>query len=293
MTYIFYNPLSNNKNGKRDLIKITELLAIKEVSFFDVTKDEHVRQKLLNLTSEDSAVIAGGDGTLHHFVNMLYDGAAALPAIRARLFYFPAGSGNDFMHDVADSKEKKLIELKPYIENLPAITLNGKTFHFINGIGVGLDGWSCAEAQKQLNKKSDKAINYTMIAVRGLLYAYKPVNATVVVDGILHRYKDIWIAPAMNGKYYGGGMKVAPKQNRLNKERTVTFIAAHNIPRLRAYTIFPEFLTGTYIRHTKYVDVMPAKDITVTFDTPVSLQIDGEPFLHITSYTVTTNSVKQ
>lgn len=286
MTYIFYNPLSNNKKGKRDLVKITELLNAKEVSFFDVTKEENIARLLLDLSSDDIAVIAGGDGTLHRFVNSIYGDSQTLPNIRAKLFYYPAGSGNDFMHDVTNSKEKELIELKQYIENLPSVTINGKTSHFINGIGVGIDGWCCAEALKQLKTKSDKPINYTALALKGLFYAYKPVGATVVVDGILHRYKGMWLAPAMNGRYFGGGMKVAPNQDRLNKEHTVSFIAAHDISRLRAFTFFPEFLSGKYIRHTQNVDVIPAKEITVTFDKPVSLQIDGEAFLNIASYSV-------
>ena len=34
-------------------------------------------------------------------------------------------------------------------------------------------------------------INYTGIAIKGLLFNFKPKNATVTVDGIRHEYKKV------------------------------------------------------------------------------------------------------
>ena len=285
MTYIFYNPLSNNKKGKSDSEQAEKLIQDKEISYFDITAAT-AKDLLTGLKENDTAVICGGDGTLHHFINALYDECGSADAIKANLFYYPTGSGNDFMHDVAGKNEKKLIQLRPYITDLPSVTINGKKSHFLNGVGAGLDGWCCSEVERIRRKKADKKINYTPIALRGLLYAYKPISANVIADGVEHRYTGVWILPAMNGRFFGGGMKVAPDQDRLNKEHTVSFIAAHSISRFNAAPIFPEFLTGKYVRHKKYVDIIRAKEISVTFDQPVTLQIDGEAIPGITSYQI-------
>ncbi|QTQ16859.1 diacylglycerol/lipid kinase family protein [Treponema parvum] len=285
MIYVFYNPLANNKKAKKDLSLIASLLTENDVSFFDVTQEKNVKSLLVGLSPNDTAVIAGGDGTLHRFVNMIYDDFGSPSSIHAKLLFFPSGSGNDFMHDIHHSKEKKLIDLKKYIENLPSVSINDKIHHFINGTGAGLDGWCCYEAEKS-RQKNGKPINYTLIAAKGLLYAYKPFSATAVVDGIPHRYNDIWLISSMNGRYFGGGMKVAPEQDRLAKDKTVSFVAAHSLKRRQTFRIFPEFLSGKYVRHKNYIDVIPAKKITVTFDNPVTIQIDGESFPNVTSYSV-------
>ena len=290
MIYVFYNPLSNNKKGGEVFYKVKSLLQEEkcnyECSAINILEVKDIKATLTEPCQSDKIVICGGDGTLHHFVNDIYNAFGGPQAIKAELLYYPAGSGNDFMHDVAGKNAKNLIPLRPYITDLPAVTIKGKVYHFINGIGVGLDGWCCSEVERIRSKKGDKPINYSPIALRGLLYAYKPVSATVVTDGVSHRYSGVWIAPTMNGRYFGGGMKVAPEQYRLNKEHTVSFIAAHSITRLKAFPIFPEFLSGKYIRHKKYVDVIKAKEITVTFDEPVTLQIDGEAMSNVAGYHV-------
>ncbi len=286
MTYVFFNPLSNNKQGEKAFSEVQSLLKNEQCISLNTLEIPDMKAQLTEPEANDRIVICGGDGTLHHFVNDIYDSFGGPEFIKAELLYYPSGSGNDFMHDVAGKNQKRLIQLRPYITGLPSVTINKEVRHFINGIGVGLDGWCCSEVERIRSKKGDKPINYTPIALRGLLYAYKPVSATVITDGVRHRYSGVWIAPTMNGRYFGGGMKVAPNQDRLNEEKTVSFIAAHSISRLRAFPIFPEFLSGKYIRHTKYVDVIKAKEITVTFDEPLTLQIDGEAIANVSSYHV-------
>ena len=46
---------------------------------------------------------------------------------------------------------------------IPEVTVEGKTYRFINGIGFGIDGYCCEEGDSQ-RAKSDKKINYTVIA---------------------------------------------------------------------------------------------------------------------------------
>ena len=59
-------------------------------------------------------------------------------------------------------------------------------------------------------------INYAGIAIKGLLFKYKPRNAVVTVDGVTKTYKKVWLSPTMQGRYYGGGMIPTPNQGRLS-----------------------------------------------------------------------------
>ena len=123
-------------------------------------------------------------------------------------------------------------------------------------------------------------------AIKGLLYAFKPVTATVVVDGKETKFKKTWIAPTMYGRFYGGGMMPTPDQKRNAEEREVSLMVFHGSGKLKTLLIFPSLFEGTHIEKKKHVSILQGKRITVAFDRPASLQIDGETVLNVTEYTV-------
>ena len=90
----------------------------------------------------------------------------------------------------------------------------------------------------------------------------------------------------MNGRYYGGGMMAAPDQDRL-KNDTVTTVLMYGKGRLRTLMAFPTIFKGEHVNHTEQVEVIKGRDVTVKFDQPTALQIDGETVLDVTEYRVT------
>ena len=190
--------------------------------------------------------------------------------------------GNDFWNDVKGSVKDELLLVNKYLEKLPVTIVDGKEYCFVNGVGYGIDGYCCEEGDRQ-RALSDKPINYTSIAIKGLLFKFKSRTAKITVDGVVHEFKNAWLAPVMNGKFYGGGMKVAPDQDRLNKERTLTCVVMYDKIPLHALMIFPKIFKGELVNETKHVSVFTGKDITVEFDQPCAMQIDGETFLNISS----------
>lgn len=279
MVHILYNPLSGSGKGFDRVQALREQLRDKELNFCDIREVKDYATFFAGIGAEDTLVIAGGDGTLNKFVNF-----TAELIYPANLFYYAMGSGNDFRQDVAPGEEG-LIPLGEYIKDLPTVTVNGKTYRFLNGIGYGIDGY-CCEVGDRLAKKSDKPINYAGIAIKGLLFHYKPTKATVTVDGKTATYEKVWLAPTMNGRYYGGGMDIAPAQDRLNKAQTVSTVVLHGSGKLKTLIVFPSIFKGEHIKHTEMVAVMEGHEMTVKFDRPVALQIDGELVLNVTEYTV-------
>ncbi len=280
MIRVLYNPLANNKNGKAEAEKLKETYG-DGISFEDVTKISDI-SAYIAASGDDTIVLAGGDGTINRFACDVY---GKLP--EKKILYYPAGSGNDFYNDVKDSAEREngLVILNPYITDLPTVTVNGITQPFVNGIGYGIDGYCCEEGDKH-RERSDKPVNYTSIAIKGLLFHFKPVNAKVTVDGKTYEFKKVYLAPSMNGRFYGGGMMIAPAQDRLNGEHSLSVVLYYGASKLKTLMVFPSIFKGEHVKHTEMVEVITGHDITVEFDRPTALQIDGETIVGVTSYTV-------
>lgn len=275
-TYIFYNPMAGNGQCAADAAKLQAAQGPAAV-LCDMTKAETYAVTLFQMQREDRLILCGGDGTLNHFVNLIGDTALPCP-----VYYCPMGSGNDFAHDLGYGKGERPFPLGDCLEDLPVVRVKGREYRFLNGIGYGIDGYCCQEGDRL--RGTGKKINYTAIAIRSLLFRYKPTRATVTVDGMTRSYEKVWLAPTMVGRFYGGGMMPTPDQDRHDKTR-LSVMVFHGSGKLRTLMIFPGIFKGTHTKHTKQVEILTGQTITVTFDRPTALQIDGETILDVTSYT--------
>ena len=278
-TYVLYNPLSGNGRGEEDA-RLLEVVLPKPVFFFDMTKITNYSAFLNGLEPNGCIIIAGGDGTLNRFVN----DTAGIDILQ-EVLYFPIGTGNDFAREFGKQEYGDPFPVSEYLNELPTVEVKGKKYYFLNGVGFGLDGYCCEEGE-QLRKIPDKKVNNTAIAVKGLLFRFAARNATVTVDGRECAYNKVWLASAMYGKYCGGGMIPAPEQDRENPEKTRSVMVFHGAGRLRTLRVFPSIFKGTHVKHKSMVTIHTGHEITVEFDRPTPLQIDGETIPNATSYTV-------
>ena len=276
--YILYNPLAGNGTCEDRLSSLDSLYP--DAKKIDITKIESYSELFASFSADDVLIIAGGDGTLNHFVNNI-DGIE----IKNQILYFASGTGNDFLRDVKGVDCDKPIPVNEYIADLPIVEVNGKKYRFINGIGFGIDGYCCEEGDK-LKEKSDKPVNYTAVAIKGLLFHFHPTRAHVTVDGETFDYKKVWIAPTMNGRFYGGGMMPTPAQDRLDSDKKVSLMVWHGGNRLSTLMAFPAIFKGEHVKNAKHIDIHSGHEITVEFDRPTALQIDGETVVGVTSYKV-------
>lgn len=275
MVYILYNPKAAGGQGDA-FAKEAQSKQSQETKLMNVIGME-MRAFIESLTAQDTVILCGGDGTLNHFVNDTY--GCDFPC---NIYLYKSGTGNDFLRDVEDKIKDNMLLLNEYIENLPTVTANGKTYRFVNGIGFGIDGM-CCEVADELVAKGKKA-DYTMISIKLLLHGYKCPNATVTVDGKKYNFKKVWLASGMNGRYYGGGMKVVPDQDRLGDKLSTCII--YGSSKLKTLIVLPKLFKGEHLKHTKMVSAFSGKEITVEFDIPTAMQIDGETIKGVTSYTI-------
>ncbi len=287
MTYhVLYNPHAGNENGLAQAKTLSAIFTNDILDFVDMTKITDYADFFVKTPFEDKIILTGGDGTLNRFINTCNENNALDKALSHEILYFAAGSGNDFLRDVASGNTEKPITVNKYFENLPTVEVKGKKYLFLNGIGYGIDGYCCEEGDA-LRGKSTKTVNYTSIAIKGLLFHYKPTGATITVDGVQHTYKNVWLAPTMNGRFYGGGMIPTPQQDRLAEPKTLSVMVYRSKSKIKALMLFPSIFKGKHVKNTKVVDVFSGKDIKVEFDRPTPLQIDGETVTGVTSYRAT------
>lgn len=262
--YILYNPYAGNGGCKEDA---KGLAAVYDDSvIINMSRINSYQTFFEGLEPDAEVIICGGDGTLNRFVNGTKDAEVNTP-----VFYFAAGTGNDFARDLGHGfHDAPDYRIDSYIKELPSVTVNGKTSFFLNGAGYGVDG-ACRERER--GKKE-------------LPIHFKPRSARITVDGAGYTYEKVWVALTLKGRFYGGGLMPALQQDRRNTERKVTLMVLYGCGRLRAMRIFHSFLRGKHIKYKKQVSVLEGKEITVEFDRPAPLQMDGEAVLDAASYTV-------
>lgn len=280
MNYLFFNPSAKNGKAAEDLQLIKKTLDGQDVEIYAVTDIDDYVSVIDKIQPEDIVYIVGGDGTLNRFIN-----DSTNLRILGDIFFYSAGTGNDFKHDVDPDNSLYRIRLNDYIRNLPTVTVGGVTYKFINGVGFGIDGYCCEEGDRQ-RAAGRQEINYSAIAVKGCLFRFKPYGADITVDGETRHYNKVWLAPTMFGRYYGGGMKVAPEQDRNNPQHTVTSVVIHGTGRLKTLIRFAKIFSGEHTKYTDMVDIRTGHEVRVVFDRPCALQIDGETVKNVTEYTV-------
>ena len=274
---LYNNAAGGHEAGPKACVAEVEKLQGK-IKMANLENFEGHKELVESLGEDDVIVICGGDGTLNHYINALrgvdYDN---------QVLYYPGGSGNDFFHCVKGDCTPALIGVTHLVKGLPTALIKGKEYTFINGIGYGIDGYCCEVADKQ-REKGKTEINYTAIAILGVLFFYKPSGVTITVDGVEHRFENAWLAPTMNGRFYGGGMMPTPEQKRNSGELSV--MVFHCKSKLRLLTIFPSLFKGEHVKHPKYVSVLKGKEITVKYDVPKPLQVDGETIVDVPECTM-------
>lgn len=272
--WILYNPLAGGGRGE-DEAKVLETILPRPYTYYDMTAITNYAAFLSQMEAEDYLILAGGDGTLNRFANDTAD-----LKIDRKIFYYPIGTGNDFARDMGKAPYDPPFPVQQQLTDLPQVRVGEKTYRFLNGVGFGIDGY-CCQIGDQKREKGEK-VNYAAIAVKGLLGGFAPRKAQVEVDGKSYTFSNVWIAPTMCGRYYGGGMMAAPEQERGSD--TLSLVLFHTAGRLRTLLAFPGIFKGEHIKHKRQVTVLTGREISVEFDRPTPLQIDGETIRDVTSY---------
>ncbi len=266
MDILIYNPLSRNGKNEKFIQKIIDHLKKNgnAVVSYNILAIDDVEAFASGCNDDDRIIIVGGDGTINHLANRIYD-----LKFKQDLFMYQAGTGNDFIRSL--KTKLKIVPIKKHIKKLPKVFYRDTSRYFLNGIGAGLDGYVGHLVNTSVHKKNK--INYFRHAFEGFA-KFKPISAEITIDGKTWREGRVWLASMMNGPYYGGGMKVAPNADRTKPD--LHLVILKDIPKWLLIMIFPTIYLGWHLIFKRFVKVYVGKEISVQFDKPTYLQIDGD-----------------
>lgn len=265
---VIYNPNYYNGNGFKEA-KILEELFKKNYYNFSTVRFISIYQ-IPNLSNflentKKRVVLSGGIGTLNFFINH----TDHVHDYNREILYFRGDSKNSFFSDI-NLECGDYVELNKFLENIPYTVMGEDKQFFINSCGCGLDGSVCKRSN-ELSLKN-RRIEYLKLLKKELL-KYETSKAIINVDGHEMKFDDCLITALLNGRFYGGGLKVAPDQDRLADYLSV--FAIHDVDKKK---LLHE------IKHADGYDITPIKDnitvlkgneITVSYDKPKLLQLDG------------------
>jgi len=276
---ILYNPAAAHGNGLSSAKEIEKYLTDGQFVYEDIMKLTNFYDYLQNTTAEETVVFTGGDGTLNFVFNDLYKKENLKD-----VYYFAAGTGNDFLNDLGLTKDAGPFKINEYLLGLPEVIVKGEHLRFLNGVGFGMDGYCCEENDRL--KSIGKHKSYGQIAFEGVLGKYKRTKAVIIVDGETQEFTKVWMVPTMFGSYYGGGFNMIPEQDRKNPDHLVTAMVIHGVSRFLAVFLFLLVKAGKGSWFPKYIWKKAGREVKVSFDQPKAFQIDGETRVNVLEYEV-------
>ena len=218
---------------------------------------------------EKVIVAAGGDGTMNAIVRGLADTETALGML-------PTGTMNVFARELGIPFEELSDSLRviddAMIEEVDLFRANEHPF--LQMAGVGFDAQVIHETSWE-SKKAFGPLAYLFSAVKVL--GAKPPEMTVTTDDG-RVYKGVCVL-AGNGALYGGQIRLFTKASNTDGHLDVL------IYRESGYRLIRDSLEGVVRGDTEKfgesVDYIQAKEITVTCDRKVPVEVDGD-FAEIT-----------
>ena len=269
MDLILYNPLSKNSKSNVQTHKLVRQYKINKIPFRlkSILKINDIKEYLNKKKEIDKVILLGGDGTINHFINDTVD-----YNFSQDIFLKPNGSGNDYMRSLKGNDEKS-----QYI--FETVYDTGFKTHFINSTGMGVDGFVGYLVDQNVNKG---VLGYFKSTIKAIIQ-YIPEPLKITIDGEVHKFEKAYLVVMGNGKYFGGGMKVAPYGDITDEYLDV--IVAHSCGKLKLILIFLTIYMGKHVKFTKNIFYKKAKNVIAEYNTPQITQADGENYYDITTIT--------
>jgi len=154
--------------------------------------------------------------------------------------------------------------------------VHGRYFVTIATVGFG------GEVAQQVNDWSDrlppalkKRMPGPVIYLAGILkmlVVYNPVDMEIRMNGAVRRQR-LFMLGVGNTFRAAGGMRLCPGASP--DDGLFEVIPIGNVTKLEVLRLLPKTFSGQHVNHPK-VDVESAATVTVTSETPLTVQADGE-----------------
>ncbi len=268
MTHLILNPVAGSGKTVKLLPQIKHELELRKIEFviWETKKPMDAKRLAAKACAEGTELIicVGGDGTLHEVISgMVYSNVS--------LGIIPAGSGNDFIASIGISHKASLHEHLNRIFSdkiKPIDVIKSGEFYFVNVGSIGMDAEIANKAVglKRVFKRYAYLVS-TVITV----FKFKNFDANIMVDDKKISGKCTLIAAA-NGKYYGGGFKIAPSASA--NDGLITLCVVKNFNMLLKLLLFPLVIIGLHTK-LKGIEFYTCKKVVVSYENTVNVNYDG------------------
>lgn len=271
MELLLYNPLSKQHTSNTQTYTLVRYYRKHNIPFIlkNIIRIPDIKKYLAYKTHIKKIIILGGDGTINHFINNMVHAIDTTPEIYIK----SNGTGNDFLRTLKHNDTNPQYIMQNTFDN-------GEIKYFINGTGMGLDGYVIHRIHQSEKKGKWRYMLHTLQA----LMEYVPDTLMVNIDGIPYEFHNTYFITLNNGKFFGGGMKISPDATL--DDEYLDIIIVHSINKWLLLPVFFSIYFGLHTTLKKYVFHTKGKHITAHYSKPNISQSDGEMITGVTSINV-------
>lgn len=244
MKYYVYNPFSNNK------LDMKLFSNLNQSCLFDSTNKQRMNELKSILKKNDIIYIIGGDGTINYLLNNYFY------IFEYQINYYKSGSGNDFYRSLNNNTN--------YIYQI------NNSHYFINSFGIGFDALVCQNTN--VLKKKTK-LSYFIQAYKSI-NNYQPKTINIIYNNQKYTYNNVWLCSLQNGKYFGGGIKIA--KNADTNDEKIDLCIGYNLNKLSVLVLLLFVKLGFSHLFKKHYFTTKVTNILIENDKEQMAQFDGD-----------------
>jgi len=228
----------------------------------------------------DLIISVGGDGTANEVVNGFFSSGQLINR-QAAVAFMSTGTGRDLgrtigtpptipeavQHILQGSIRSIDLGQVAFINNQGAEEIR----YFINVAGLGLDGDTVARVNR-----TSKALGGFISFLWGTLVSlmlYKNKQMTITVDDAEICSESITVVVIGNGRYFGGGMCIAP--GAIIDDGLFDIVILRGLSKPALLANLPKVYGGTHLSHPRITSLRGRK-VNITSTGEALLDLDGE-----------------
>jgi YegS/Rv2252/BmrU family lipid kinase len=280
---VVVNPVAGGGSAGKALPEITRALARTGLNFTcEFTAGPRAGIELAQRALYrgcDTVVAVGGDGTLNEVVNGLLAEKAG-PGVR--LGIIPCGSGSDLARTLGIPRSPagavaRLAEGRTRLVDAGRIRLvdrledTAAERYFLNIADAGLGG-ETADRVNRMGKRLGGFLSFFCGALVSIS-TYRSKQAVVTVDNTPPEAVDLTILAAANGRYFAGGMMVAPEA--VMDDGLFDLVLVPKMGRLELVCNLLVVYRGKHIHHPKVI-LRRGRRVLIEAKERVYVEADGE-----------------
>lgn len=270
---LIYNPKSGNGLFKNNLDYIVEKFQRRHMLLIPVRSDrKDVGDFLRQLSKVDyrkeyrKIIIAGGDGTINHVINLMINFEIDLP-----IAVFPAGTANDFAYYFdLPHKLEDMVKIATEENYTYADIGKANDQYFINVAAIGF----LVDVSQRTDPNIKNTLGVLSYYLRGIgeLPNLKPIPVKITSEEYQAEEK-IFFMLAMNGRSAGGFKRIAPMAS-IN-DGLLDVVIFKEMPVIELAPLLMSVLAGQH-RENKHVIYFNTRRLLVETDIEVGTDVDGE-----------------